>query len=459
MNARYPVLALVAVVVLVSVSALGCSKSLGTELEGHGCQVFYTEGVPDKTARDLLKFLVDEQFCDGTPKTTQLTRAEDGEWRFRMVAKPEFLDDDSVPDTVELFGAQLSAHVVNGEPVSVELCDSYLQTRKTLPAPRWGAFFARDSCGLFVSDDVTEAEREATLAALAALGQCAAPASFRISRGGSEGLALHAVIQAQARQDPAMVKNWRVVAGEVATRAFGGAPLTLHMTDEMFRPQVTAAAVLMGSGVERGACDVRYASGDLKGQAEGVAGLFEAVGYCTGDTKTYQVSREGEGWRVAAVAGAHMDAAVRASLAPAFRLVAAMLRGQVFGGAATTYAICDAVFEGCQAHVGADLGKVLHREQCHVFYPADGSFPPAAQGALLDLFDAEQLCESEQLARLTRGAEGWLVQLPVADPAVAQSETYGSAAAAFKVKLAAVFDGVAPALVATDLDLKTLKAF
>ena len=454
---RLPRSLLVGALLLALASAWGCNKSLGTKLDSNGCELYYTDGVSPKAAREALKFLVDDGFCDGTRKTTQLATAEGGEYRFRIVWKEEALDDETYLAAAELFGANLSSRILEGAPVAVDLCDTYLQTLKTIEAPHWGAVTKREECELFAPESVSDAERDATLTVLKEMGHCAGPASFRITRG--DPLALSVVIKAEARDKPEVVRAWRVVAGAVSSKAFEGAPMTLHMTNERFEPKVTAAAVVLGPAAKRGACEVRYMDDTLKGEAEKVAALFEAVGYCAGGEKSYRVTRDGDTWHVGAVAGGQMNDEVMASLAPAFRLVAGMLRSEVFAGAPTVYDICDPVFEGCRPHPGADLGKVAHRNQCHVFYPRDGSLTDAARDKLLDLMEAEQLCGAEQLVRLSRQGEGWLVQLPVAEAAAAQAPAYGAAVTDFKAKITPILGGSAPALVATDLDMKTLKTF
>ncbi len=106
---------------------------LGTELTFNGGQIFYQAPVTEAEANRLGKYLVDNQFFDGTPKSVQIKKSADT-YDFRMVVTAGYNPDQDQINMFKQFGSQLSKEVFIGAAVTISLCDGQLRTLRTIAA-------------------------------------------------------------------------------------------------------------------------------------------------------------------------------------------------------------------------------------------------------------------------------------------------------------------------------------
>lgn len=455
-----PRLRLIVVACLIATPLLACPGGPGERLEANGCEVYFKEPVPPRTARQVLEFIVSQDMCDGTRKTMQLTTSDGPAWQLRMVWKPEFLEDQDKLLVMKVFGAQLAARVLDGEPLALELTDDKLQTLKTVETPRWGRLIQRDSCELYAAADISDEQALAALDALEEVGCKAHVITFRIARSGA-GIELYVVVRADALADPATLMGWRTTAGRVAHEAFEGAPSVVHLTDEWMQTQQTGGGLHFGEATRRPGCEV-FRGKDVSAEAaDDALSVLDLLGHCTPDmTKSYSMSRRDGGWHFAAVRAASLDDTALAANRSLFVLLATMLRGAL-DGAPTTYSLCDGVFEQCTPFAApADHGKLFHQEGCFVLYPRGDSAAEASLNALVGVLARENLCKSKQVLSLSREAGVATVRLMVAVPEAVETKAYETEANKLVRALREeVFGGAPTALLATDAGFKELRRF
>lgn len=108
----------------------GCNN-YGTKLMFNGGELFYTSKVTKDEANALGNYLVKGGFFDGVRKSVQLDK-RDNVYLFRMVMKPEFVNDQKYIDLMKVFSKELSDEVFNKAAVEMHMCDDKLKTIKVV---------------------------------------------------------------------------------------------------------------------------------------------------------------------------------------------------------------------------------------------------------------------------------------------------------------------------------------
>jgi len=93
--------------------------------------VYYTSSVSDSLANKLGEYLMKNGFFDGSPKSVQIN-FENDTFQFKMVLKPELLDDAKTEIIARGFGSSLSLFVFDKKPVQVHYCDATFNTLKII---------------------------------------------------------------------------------------------------------------------------------------------------------------------------------------------------------------------------------------------------------------------------------------------------------------------------------------
>lgn len=103
---------------------LGCeSKSSFTY---NGSEMEY-KNVTSGEARQLMDYLIEENFFDGPKKSIQLDKSG-STYQFRMVVRAKSRNDQAYHEAGKLFAEELSASVFNDEPVEFHICDEHFET-------------------------------------------------------------------------------------------------------------------------------------------------------------------------------------------------------------------------------------------------------------------------------------------------------------------------------------------
>ena len=119
--------------IVTSILFSSCSnKEYGEELSKDGVQLFYTDKVTKEEANNLLSYLVEEGFSDGTTKTVQLNKSGNT-YEFRMVVKKGIEQDEEYITLFKDLTLELSERVFNNNPVDLHLCDEELETIRVIP--------------------------------------------------------------------------------------------------------------------------------------------------------------------------------------------------------------------------------------------------------------------------------------------------------------------------------------
>lgn len=96
-----------------------------------GGELYYASSVKPELAKKFGRYLVEDGFFDGSPKTVRLSKVGDA-WRFQMVAKPGVEEDPGFMAGAKTVAKQLSERVFDGEKVELHLCDPTLHTRQVV---------------------------------------------------------------------------------------------------------------------------------------------------------------------------------------------------------------------------------------------------------------------------------------------------------------------------------------
>jgi hypothetical protein len=111
------------------------AENRGQKLDFNGGELYYTSNVTEAEAQKLGKFLVDNEFYDGNPKTVQLNKEGDT-YQFRMVIKKGLENDPGTLISIKAMLSLISTQVFNNANVVAHLCDEYLTTIKVVnPIP------------------------------------------------------------------------------------------------------------------------------------------------------------------------------------------------------------------------------------------------------------------------------------------------------------------------------------
>ena len=109
--------------VLLSIG-LGCQSK--SSLTYNGSELEY-KNVNDDEARQLMDYLIAENFFVGQKKSLQLDKSG-SIYQLRMVVNARSRNKQSYHEIVKLFAGELSANVFNDEPVEIHICDEYFKT-------------------------------------------------------------------------------------------------------------------------------------------------------------------------------------------------------------------------------------------------------------------------------------------------------------------------------------------
>lgn len=118
-----------AVMILLIVGA-ACSQH-GTKLEFNNAELYYTDNVTETEAQRLGEYLVKAGLFGGKEISVQLDKSGSVN-QFRLVIKPELMNDDEYIEKVRTFGREMQTEFFGGEPLEIHMCDDGLKTVRVL---------------------------------------------------------------------------------------------------------------------------------------------------------------------------------------------------------------------------------------------------------------------------------------------------------------------------------------
>ncbi|NLJ06779.1 MAG: hypothetical protein GX437_03810 [Sphingobacteriales bacterium] len=106
-------------------------EGFGKRIRIKNGDLYYTMNVEEAEAQKLADFLLKNQFYGDEEKSVLIDRT-DGIYQFKMVVKPEFLENPGYAVLAQAFGLNLSQLVFDNQPVEIHFCDSEMNTIKIL---------------------------------------------------------------------------------------------------------------------------------------------------------------------------------------------------------------------------------------------------------------------------------------------------------------------------------------
>ena len=203
---------------------------LGEKVEQNGVEIYYTDNVDLAKANELLKFLNENGFADGSQKTLQLDRGDEKTWVVRAVVKED--GAEALKPVFNGFARELSAGVFGGEPVVVHLCNDKLKTHTTLESVSANSV-VKEKVEMYYTTTVEKAKAEELLDFLTSDGfSDGNPKTLSLDLQGDKWV-LKIVVKAGMDKDEDYAKVLAGYGGVLSTKVFSGAPMELHMTDDM----------------------------------------------------------------------------------------------------------------------------------------------------------------------------------------------------------------------------------
>ncbi len=205
---------------------------LGEKVELNGGEVYYTEAVQQAKATELLQFLDSQGSLDGTRKTLQLDKGAEGQWLLKVVVNENAEGDiDTLMETMAL---ELSANVFAGEPVEIQLCDEYLDPKRSLPALSRKPFSTLEGNGIELryTGQVEKTEADKLLAYLLAdTSHDGSRKSFQLDKSDDGRWLFAIVVKDGYDKNDEFAELLREYSVELSAQVFDGATVEMHMCD------------------------------------------------------------------------------------------------------------------------------------------------------------------------------------------------------------------------------------
>jgi len=205
--------------------------NLGDRVEEDGVEVYYTDNVKVAEANGLLNYLTESGFADGSQKTLQLDRDGGKTWVVRAVVEEDGAED--LEPVFEAFARELSAGAFGGAPVVIHLCDENMKTQRALEAVA-ASSIVQEQVEMFYSVNVEKAEAEKLLYFMVGDGfSDGTPKTLSLDRPDGDKWVLRVVVIDGMDKDEPYARILAGYAATLSTEVFGGAPLEIHMADDM----------------------------------------------------------------------------------------------------------------------------------------------------------------------------------------------------------------------------------
>lgn len=112
------------------IAGLACNQH-GTKLEYNNGELYYTDNVTETEAKKFGDYLVKSGLFTGKEISVQLDKSG-GVNQFRLVIKPELINDNEYIEKVKTFGKSMKADFFNDQPLEIHMCDDNLKTVRVL---------------------------------------------------------------------------------------------------------------------------------------------------------------------------------------------------------------------------------------------------------------------------------------------------------------------------------------
>jgi hypothetical protein len=94
-------------------------------------QIFYTDPMTETAVNKLADFLISSGFSDNNAKSVEIIKNEDS-YTFKMVIRQGLEKNAKNVAVLRRFADEISTNVFDNKPLELHLCDSYLNTLKTV---------------------------------------------------------------------------------------------------------------------------------------------------------------------------------------------------------------------------------------------------------------------------------------------------------------------------------------
>ena len=249
---------------------------IGSKVTNGPIEVYYKDGATKEEAERLAAHLA--KLWAGAPdaRSVQLTKSGDT-YRFRMVVKKEFQNDDKMLGQIGIVGARIAREVLNGANLEVEACDERLNTVRAIPIPddfRNG--IVRGKIEVFYSGAATEAEAGRLAAHLAKIwAEAAEGRSVQLTKAG-DAYRFRMAVKREFQNDPKMLNQLGIVAARIARDVLNDAALEVEACDEgMSTVKAISIPADFRHGIVRGKIEVFHSATASKPDATKLMDFLE----------------------------------------------------------------------------------------------------------------------------------------------------------------------------------------
>jgi hypothetical protein len=221
---------------------LSACTNYGDKVSKDFVEVYYKENITKEQAQQTLDLLYPSWNESSNQKSVQLTKSGDTV-NFRMVINEEKAKDIK-DESYLLLTNGISSSVFKGSPVNVDLTNDKFETIRTLrykkmDAEDYGTKINSGNIDVYAKDGFNEKQAETLAAFIDQMdGDAADTKSFQAT-GSSDGVYTISMVSSPERSAALPEKEFYDLAGLLSDSVFSGAPLILHLTDDMFKPYQT----------------------------------------------------------------------------------------------------------------------------------------------------------------------------------------------------------------------------
>ncbi len=195
-------------------------------------ELYYRDGIEEAEADKLGTYLLETGFFDEeTPKSVQLLK-EENTYVFRMVARPEYAEDEGFARTMEFASMELSGEVFESAPVRVELTDERFRVIRII-APK-GAFFRAGQGDVYYSFSLGEESARRAADYFKELGFFDSPVTVFFGKEG-DTYVYELVAREEALDDEASVEANLAIAGMLSADVWENRPVTFRLLSADFQ--------------------------------------------------------------------------------------------------------------------------------------------------------------------------------------------------------------------------------
>ncbi len=236
MSSKSPLSLVISILVLLAIGYFTFfANNYGAKVTNGQIEVYYKDGVTKHEADRLASLLAREWANAPDKRSVQLVKT-DGQYRFRMVVKPEYQNDPDFNANMSIFGSQIAREILNSQPLEMDVCDERLKTIKSVPIlQELLNRVKKDRFSVYYAPDISKEQAEKLLEWLTkefATNQNQVDLSLKKQ---TDTIIVSMPYKKEFLERPEIIEELNIMAKKLSQDVFDGATTELTTCDPMFR--------------------------------------------------------------------------------------------------------------------------------------------------------------------------------------------------------------------------------